>query len=125
MVGLMGTGFMGTTRMRGSTALTWAVGVLLLALVALAGSPSWAPGASRSGTALDVITAGTQMSVMSTLPRPAVRCPEYLPHAPSGDRPVCEPERRRGGEPAQESPAIREPQRQGHRSAGSRSPPGV
>jgi hypothetical protein len=116
---------MGTTRMRGSTALTWAVGVVLLALVALAGSPSWAPGGSRSDAAVDVITAGTQLSAMSTLPRPAVRCPEHLPRAHPGDRPGCEPERQWGGAPAHDGPAIRDPQRQGHRLADSRSPPGA
>jgi hypothetical protein len=120
MVGLMAT--WGTSR--DSAAFRAVAVLLLLALVMAASAPTWAGGGIERSGAAGVMTPGSEVSALSTLPLQPFRGPEHLPRLglPRHDSP-----------PASVRPAlawfeagsasIRGPQQPGHRAAGSRSPP--
>ncbi len=118
-------GLMVTWGNRGSAALTAAVGLLLLALAMVACTPTWAGDVhGRQSSATDVVTPGSEVSMLSTLPPPSVRIPEHLHRLwPAGHRSEAAPETPDLAWPPAGSAAIIGPQQPGHRTAGSRSPP--
>ncbi|WP_336213908.1 hypothetical protein [Nonomuraea sp. LPB2021202275-12-8] len=109
---------------RGSAAFTAVAGLLLLALVIVASAPTWAGGGVQRSSATDVMTPGSEVSAMSTMPQQPFRGPEQL-HRLSLPRHRSEvaPVRPALAWPEGGSAAIRGPQQPGHRAAGSRSPP--
>jgi hypothetical protein len=118
-------GFMATwSTTRGSAAFKAAVGLLLLALIAVASTPAWAGGFQHEGSsATHVVTPDTEMSALSTPPQSPYRA-EHLPRPwPVRHRAVTAPTPPVAVWPESGSAAIRGPQQPGHRAAGSRSPP--
>ncbi len=119
MVGLMAT--WSTTRV--SAAFKAAVHVVLLAILVVAATPTWAGATpSQHDVVTGVMPAGAEVSELATPPQPPVRA-EHLPR-PWPDRHRAEtPETPALVWPQSGSAAIRGPQQPGHRAAGSRSPP--
>lgn len=122
MVGLMAT--WGTSR--SSAAFPAVVVLLLLALVMAASAPTWASGSAERSGITDVMTPGSEVSALSTLPLQPFRGPEHLPRLglprheaqPASVRPAL-------AWSEADSASIRGPQQPGHRAAGSRSPPAL
>ncbi|MFG1946386.1 hypothetical protein [Nonomuraea sp. NPDC048826] len=110
---------------RGSTPFLAVVGLLLLALVMVASTPRWAgvPAVQQRSQTVGVMTPGSEVSTVSTLPSLQVRA-EHLPRLwPARQRAEAVPARPALAWPEAGSAAIRGPQQPGHRAAGSRSPP--
>jgi hypothetical protein len=123
MVGLMAT--WGTSR--DSTAFPAVVVLLLLALVMAASAPAWADGSVERSGVTGMMTPGSEVSALSTMPLQPFRGPEHLPRLglprhndaqPASVRPAL-------AWSEADSAGIRGPQQPGHRAAGSRSPPTV
>ncbi|MGI5271878.1 hypothetical protein ACQEUU_22180 [Nonomuraea sp. CA-218870] len=110
---------------RGSTPFFAVVGLLLFALVMIASTPRWAgagPVHQRSQT-VGVMTPGSEVTTVSTLPHEQVRA-EHLPRLwPARQHVEAAPARSARAWPEAGSAAILGPQQPGHRAAGSRSPP--
>ncbi|MEU8171844.1 hypothetical protein AB0C14_03120 [Microbispora hainanensis] len=109
----------------GSTAFTWAVGLLMLALALVASTPAWYGGDSAQRApqaAAEVWTPGAWTPQSATLPTGAAGAEHlpfpFRPRVAVAAAPVTAP-----GPARHHEDIVLSPQQTGHRTAGSRSPP--